>query len=98
MTNSQKTFCVKAFVVCSLTFPLKGFLALNEPGQVASSLVLLHFSSTLKSIHLWVFQLACSFSCAFCFLLFLKIFYTLNISNLSMYAFLKSVVGLGICS
>ena len=52
MTNSQKTFCVEAFVVCTLTFALKGFLVLNKHGQVASSPVLLHFSCTLKSIRL----------------------------------------------
>lgn len=67
MTNSQKTFCVKAFVVCFLTFPLKGFLALNEPGQVASSLVLLHFSSTLK-IHSFMGLPTCMFF-FLCFLL-----------------------------
>lgn len=52
MTNSQKTFCVEAFVICTLTFALKGFLVLNKHGQVASSPVLLHFSCTLKSIRL----------------------------------------------
>lgn len=74
MTNSQKTFCVEAFVVCFLTFPLKGFLVLNKHGQAASSPVLLHFSSTLKSIHLWIlyFHLHVLFLVLFAFFPFSK--------------------------
>ena len=43
--SGKNTFCIEAFVVCFLIFPLKGLLVLRNHGQVASSLVLLHFQS-----------------------------------------------------